>query len=180
MISDSTTIKDRATELRLAFDRSFAEAPANASTPTEAFLGIGAGNGQYALRLAEISGLYADKKIVPVPSESTDLLGITSFRGALVPIYDLQLMLGYAAATTPRWLVLMASKTPAGIAFERFDGYFAATRDAIATDISSERRQPHINETVRVLDQSRPVVSLVSMLDSIRKRTHQGVLQRGQ
>jgi len=170
MIEENTSIAGRAAELRQAFDRSFAELPKSAEVPTEAFLAMGAGDDFYALRLSEISGLYADKKIVPLPSESTDLLGLTSFRGALIPVYDLNTLLGYSASSMPRWLVLAASKTPVGVSFERFDGYFSAPRDLIAQSGSREHLQSHIREVVHVADQLRLIVSLVSVLEFISRR----------
>lgn len=167
-----------AAELRQAFDHSFAETPQSTGAPTEAFLAIGSGSDLYALRLTEISGLHVDKKIVPLPSESTDLLGLTSFRGALVPVYDLRELLGYSSASTPRWMVLLASKAPVAVAFEQFDGYFAATHDLIARDASVNHRHPHITEAVRTAGLLRPVVSLASILESIKARAPTNTSQR--
>jgi purine-binding chemotaxis protein CheW len=180
MIRKSNALFQRAAELRQAFDQSFAAAPQRVEAPTETFLAIGSGSDLYALRLAEISSLHADKKIVPLPSESTDLIGLASFRGTLVPVFDLRVLLGYSPASMPRWLVLLACKTPVGVAFERFDGYFAATSDAIARDASADRRQPHMAEAVRTADQLRPIVGLVSILDSITARAHASTSLREQ
>jgi len=32
-----------------------------------------------------------------------ELLGIMGFRGAMVPVYDLRALCGYAAGAAPRW-----------------------------------------------------------------------------
>lgn len=171
---NETLINSRAAELRQAFDHSFAVAPPGDPAPSEAFIAIGAGGDSYALHLAEISGLYADKKVTPLPSGSNDLLGLASFRGALVPVYDLRVLLGYAASTMPRWLVLVAPQTPIGLAFDRFDGYLRLPRDTIAREDAHEdekqQGRQHIAEALRTDGQVRPIVSTTSILESIRKR----------
>jgi chemotaxis signal transduction protein len=165
-----TAIAERAAMLRQVFDQAFAAAPAGTSTPTEAFLAIGAGGDNYALRLVEISGLFVDKKVVPLPSESPDLLGIASFRGALVPVYDLAVLLGYAAKPLPRWLVLVAPQTPVGLAFDRFDGYLNLPREVNAQQTGAENTRQHLAESMSAAGLLRPVVAVASILESIRKR----------
>jgi len=183
LIQQETDLMQRAAELRLAFDSSFADAPAAASAPTTALLAIGVGSNSYALRLAEISGLYADKKITPVPTETRDLLGLTGFRGVLIPVYDLRSLLGYsvitatAAITMPRWLVLVASKTPVAMAFEQFDGYLGVAAELIVPETSRASGRPYVFGTVPTADGLRPIVGLDSILDSIRQRAQPGASQ---
>lgn len=174
---EETNLTHRAAELRQTFDLSFAQAPEGVSASTEAFLAIAIANGNssdlYALRLAEIAGLFADKKIVPLPSESTDLLGLTSFRGALIPVYDLRTLLGYSAsAARPRWLVLVVAKTPLAIAFEHFDGYLSVTEDFIAKESAQAQRRPHLTGALRTEDRLRPIVSLASVIELLNRQQH--------
>ena len=163
-------LAQRATELRRAFDHSFAAAPSGASAPTEAFLAIGAGGDNYVLRLAEISGLYVDRKVTCLPSGSPDLLGLAGFRGALVPVYDLRVLLGYPAGPLPRWLVLMASRTPIGLAFDRFDGYLDIPLQAVAPESRPDMARPYVNEIVHFADSVRTIVHLPSVLEAITNR----------
>lgn len=173
MIQEETNLNQRAAALRQAFDCSFAAAPEVARAATEAFLAIGAGNDLYALRLAEIAGLFADKKIAPLPSESTDLLGLTSFRGALIPVYDLRTLLGYSAAATsvPRWLVLVAAKTPVGVAFDSFEGYLDLPPEALAQESHPNTARPYVKEIAHVNDSVRAVIHLPLILEAITHRT---------
>ena len=170
MSREETALAQRATELRQAFDRGFAEAPSSASAPTEAFLAISAGGDNYALRLTEISGLYVDKRITPLPSESSDLLGLASFRGALVPVYDLRVLLGYPAGSLPRWLVLVAPRTPIGLAFDCFDGYLDIPLEAVTPESRPDMTRPYVKEIVRIADSVRTIVHLPFVLEAITNR----------
>jgi chemotaxis signal transduction protein len=172
MIDEGNAALDtRAAALRQAFDQTFA-APPTRGTEAErlAFLAIGVGGDHYALRLAEVAELFADKRVVPLPSQSPDLLGIASFRGALVAVYDLRLLLGYPAAAPPRWLVLAAQDAAVGLAFDQLDGYIDAALDALAPMVGTERARPHLAETLRDADLIRPVIRAASILDMIGRR----------
>ena len=85
---------DRVTELRDAFDRSFAQAPSTEAAAVENLLAIRVGAHPYALRMAEVSGLFADKKVTRLPSPVSELSGIAGLRGAVLPVYDLAMLLG--------------------------------------------------------------------------------------
>ena len=54
-------VTKRAAELRLAFDRAFAEPARRDTTPREDLLAVRVGTLTCAMRLSEISGLFADK-----------------------------------------------------------------------------------------------------------------------
>jgi chemotaxis signal transduction protein len=161
---------ERAAMLRQAFDQGFAAAPTDTLVSTQAFLAIGVGGDNYALRLSDISELFADKKVVPLPSQSADLLGIASFRGELVAVYDLRILLGYPAGAPPRWLVLLAEDMPVGLAFDQLDGYFDLPPEAIASAKGTEPTRQHLTETVSAAGSIRPVISVTSMLDAIGRR----------
>jgi len=69
----------RAAALRQEFDRSFADPPLIDVAAKEDLLAIRLATQEFAIRLSEIAGLFADKKITPVPSANSALLGITGF-----------------------------------------------------------------------------------------------------
>jgi len=81
--------------MRAEFDGGFALSPPVASDAQVEYLAIRVGGDPCALRLADLLGVYVDRKVVPLPSSVPSLLGIASFRGALVPVHDLRLLLGY-------------------------------------------------------------------------------------
>jgi purine-binding chemotaxis protein CheW len=167
----------QAAELRNAFDRSFAEAPRVGAEQSEDFLSIRAGPDAYAVRLAEVSGLFAGRKVTRLPNADAECLGIAGFRGTLVPVFDLRVLLGYPAADVPRWLVVTAA-APAALAFDTFDGHLRLPRAAIAREGGGEGARPHVREALRDGRLVLPVVDATSILNAIRKRIPHGVSQK--
>ena len=121
MMEAASHVSERAAELRRDFDRSFAEPPRVDTVVKDDLLAIRLGAQGFAMRLSEITGLFADKKVTRVPGASAALLGIAGFRGSIVPVYDLQSLLGHSGGQTPRWLVIAAA-APVAFAFEAFEG----------------------------------------------------------
>lgn len=170
---------ERADALRQAFDRSFTRAP-NAETDTatvENLLAVRVGSQSCVLRLAEVSALCADKKVTWLPSSSAALLGIAGLRGTVLPIYDLGMLLGWPKAAAPRWL-LVTAVTPVGLAFDAFDGYLSVPSEAIVPEAGAEAHARHVRDVVRTVDLVRPLVSLSSVLESIKHRPSQDGAER--
>jgi purine-binding chemotaxis protein CheW len=160
---------DRVTELREAFDRSFAQAPITEAAAVESLLAIRVGADPYVLRMTEVVGLFADKKVTRLPSPVSELSGIAGFRGAVLPVYDLAMLLGYPRAMSPRWLVVIAV-TPVALAFDSFDGYLNVRDAAIVLEARPEERERHVREVVQAVDLVRPLISVASVLEWIRSR----------
>lgn len=169
MIDAASRLIDRAADLRAAFDRSFAE-PARLDTePTDDLLAIRIASEPYAIRCAQIAGLFADKKITRVPSRAAALLGIGGFRGAIVPVYSLAALLGHPMPATPRWVVI-ASGAPAALAFEVLVGHLRISRTQIVPQDAGERARRYVHELVREQDRVRAIVHLPAVLDAIREQ----------
>jgi purine-binding chemotaxis protein CheW len=165
--------------LREAFDRSFAQAPSREVAAVENLLAIRVGADPYVLRMTEVAGLFADKKVTRLPSPVSELSGIAGFRGAVLPVYDLAMLLGYPRAASPRWLVVIAV-TPVALAFEEFDGYVTTREEAIAPEPQAGARGRHVREVVRAGELVRPVISLASVLEWIRHRASRDGLEKEQ
>lgn len=170
---------NRVTELREAFDRSFAQAPSTEAAAVENLLAIRVGPDPYVLRMNEVAGLFADKKVTRLPSPVSELSGIAGFRGAVLPVYDLATLLGYPRPASPRWLVVIAI-TPVALAFEEFDGYVTHREEAIAQEPQLGARGGHVREVVQAGGLVRPVISLVSVLEWIRHRASHDGLEKEQ
>ncbi len=158
----------RPAELRLAFDQSFAAAPQAELLEFEDLLAIGVDGDHYAIRLSEISGLFVDKTVARLPSPLSQLRGIAALRGALVPVYDLRALLGYSAGESPRWLVV-AARTPVGLAFDAFDSHLRMPSTAIAAAESAEHSRQHIREVLRSEERAWPIVSMASLIEAIAR-----------
>lgn len=155
-----------ALQLRQDFDQSFAQPPQEAAGTTEDYLAIRLGADPHALRLAEIASLAPLAVPTRVPGPCPELLGLTGFRGRLVPVYDLRALLGYAAPALPRWRVVLAAR-PVALGFDDFEGHLRLPRQAAAAGSGQAHR--HVREVLHAGGAGvRPIVSLESVLEAIR------------
>jgi chemotaxis signal transduction protein len=169
-----TRVSERASVLRLAFDHSFSKAPNTDLIPVEKLLAIRVGSHPYLVRLAEVSGVFADKRVTWLPSPLPELLGLAGLRGTVLPVYDLGMLLGSPRAVGPRWLLVTASAT-VGFAFDHFDGYVSVRPGDVVPEARATTRERHVSAVVRAIDLVRPLVSLASVLESITNRaSHDG------
>ena len=130
-------------------------------------MAIRVGQAPYALRLSEITGLYVDKPITRLPGTSPELLGIAGFRGAIVAVYDLRVLLGAEATEPSRWLVLASPDSIVGFAFDRFEGHLRVSRTAIATHAGGEGTRFDVQETIQLANVVRPIVRVPALLEAI-------------
>ena len=173
VVSDTRSrLADQASELRLAFDRTFAESPRRDTAPTEDLLALRLGSEPYAVRLSEIAGLFADREITRLPGGATALLGIAGFRGNVVPVYDLHVLLGRSTAKALRWL-MVAAGAPVAFAFEAFDGHLRASRDAIVPADVEGQPEKYVREFISDGGLIRPIACLPAILDAIMKHIPQ-------
>lgn len=162
----ASRLTERSAELRNAFDRSFA-APLRATlVQTLDLLAIRVEGEPYAVRLADVAGLFADRSVTTVPASNPALLGLAGFRGTVVPVYSLGRLLGHSATVTqvPRWLIIAAA-APVALAFDAFDGHLRATAEAlVAQQMKTHGRAP---EFIRAAGIIRPVLHLPSVVASL-------------
>ena len=159
----------RVSALRAAFDRSFAEPPRLDLTAMEDLLMVRVGDDVFAVRLSEIMGLYADKKITRVPGGDPALLGIAGFRGAIQPVYGLTILLGGRAEAAPRWLVIAAA-APVALAFDAFDGHVRVASETVRPREAGAKDQPYVRDFVPVQQFVRPILHLPSIVEAIGAR----------
>jgi purine-binding chemotaxis protein CheW len=156
--------------LREQFDRSFALAPALPPVGSVNLLTIRIGAEPYAIRLADIRGLHADRRILPLPGPMRELLGVTGFRGQIVPVYQLATMLGLSGAAAPRWMVLALASAPLAFAFDAFETHIcAAAHQLIASGDSTERPCEAVRTDAGVV----PVLPLQELVERIERCTAQ-------
>jgi len=177
MSGDQALASSTADYLHSAFDRSFAEARRGDIEPLENLLAIQVGGAPYVIRLTAIAGLFADRKVTHVPSPVAELMGVASFRGAMVPVFDLRALLGHPGTGTPRWLVLAVAETPLALTFDKFDGYLHLPRSVIVTADCAEVGRRHVHELAHTTDGTRPIIHIPSIFDAITTRTRHGFSQ---
>jgi len=162
-----------AAQLRREFDLGFRQPAAGAVQRLEGVLAIRVGGESVAIRIAEIAGVYADRRIVALPSLASELLGVANFRGVLAPVYDLAALLGYPASDTPRWLLVARGQKSVAFAFEAFEGQrMVSPESVIAGDIGIDVRLNHqqLHDAVRIDGRVRPVVNLALVLEQVQRK----------
>jgi chemotaxis signal transduction protein len=160
-------VLDRLDKMRLDFDRAFAELPLAEAAARDDLLAIRLSERSFAIRLSEIAGLFADKKITRVPGGNAALLGIAGFRGSIVPVYDLQCLIGLSSSITPRWLVIAAA-APVAFAFDVFEGQLRVSPAAIVPRQSRAEMTSFARDHVQTDQIIRPILHLRAVLDAIK------------
>ena len=137
------------------FDESFAAARITAPTLADV-LAIEIAGHAYALRLAEIAGVFVDRPITKLPSRRPAVIGLVGFRNTFAPVFDLATLLGHAAGgAAPRWLVI-AAYAPIAFAFAGFAGHLRVPAEAFITGDSG-------SEMVRDGERLRSLVTLATL-----------------
>jgi chemotaxis signal transduction protein len=171
---DPTRVWSKAAQFRNEFDRARA-IPVSSETveQTENLLAIRVSGDAFAIRLSEISGLAADRKIVALPSPIAELLGVAGIRGRLVPVYSLSALLGYGAASDRgRWLALCGAGEPVGLAINDLEGYLRVPLARVYAAEKKDMVSTHITQVVRASDMVRAVVSIPLIMEIIQRRCH--------
>lgn len=163
-------LNEEVEKLRHEFDLSFTQMPREQTETPNNFLGIYLGKDALAIRATDIAGIYADRRIVPMPSSAPTFLGVSRFRGLVTPVYDLAALLGYQNTPTPRWLVLVRLDDTESIAFafEKFDSFFSANQSNVIST-AQEKTRTHLSDAVRIGDFTRPIIHLPSLLAQLRQ-----------
>jgi chemotaxis signal transduction protein len=161
----------RAARMRRDFDALFAEMAAERGAAEESFLALSVGGDPYALPVAQIRGLARDRTLAPLPRAPEGFLGLAGLRGAVLPVWDLAGLLGYAPAAG-RWLAIAAGDAAWGAAFERFDGYLSLEPGALRPYQGQGPAAAYAQRAVEEGSGLRPVLDLALLRQAIQARTN--------
>jgi purine-binding chemotaxis protein CheW len=161
-------IGNRAQELRDAFDRTFSEPLRMHQDSEEEMFGITLAGAKYAVRLTDASGVFANKKIVRVPSGAADLLGVAGFRGAIMPVFDLASIMGYPRSADAAWL-LTAAGASIGLAFSAFDGHLRIPRASVMAVDGKAGYGRFVKNLVQDKDGTRAVIDIPVIIETLTK-----------
>lgn len=155
------------TRMRELFDRGFAEPLATAIESKARYLRIRVADDRYAIPIAQVSAIAALHKLTRLPtSGSRELLGLTGIRDAVVPVYDLALLLGGApSGESARWIAVAASGALA-FAFTALEGLAEAAADA-HKPASGEAT---VSVVLALPDANVPVLDLRAIEDAVAQR----------
>ncbi len=116
-------------------DRGAAAAPApEAPRDRVALIGLQVGGRDFAMRLQEVAGIVRlPKGFGAVPRADDAMLGVTGFRGAVLPLVSLAVLLGLERALPARGVVIVvrAGAGWAGLVADGVSGSFMLAADAI-------------------------------------------------
>lgn len=168
-MNDMSPVDDRVRTLRREFDDSFAMPAETQNDDLEKLLAIVVAGHSYALDLADLRGLLADRTIVPLPTSVPSFLGVIGDRRMLVPVFDLAAILGYPASRETRWIALAGTADlPIGLAFERFEAQLQLARTAAAPAAGQSRGDGRYVTHVVVSDgEVRPVLDVAALLGAL-------------
>jgi chemotaxis signal transduction protein len=162
--------------LRREFDASFAAPARAAAEATEDLLALRVAGDKYVVRLAEVTGLFADRVLAPLPSAVPEFLGVISLRGVVIPAWSLGALLGYGSdRDAMRWAILVGHRGEEqrfALLFARFEGHLRVPRVDLASRAPEGDRAPraHVRHSVRVSDTWCGVLALDTIAGEIERR----------
>ncbi len=159
-----------AERLRLEFDRSFAAPPPASTAEAQRFLAIRVGGDPYAVALAQVLEVHAERRVAKLPLDAPDLLGVANVRGIPTPVYDLAVCLGYAPGGRHGATLLVRGPLPLGLAFDAVEIHLAVDAIALAVARAPDPTRPHLSGLLRLGDEPRPIVNLDSVFEMIARR----------
>src|ERR1035441_2192420 len=170
-MSETPVAESKAAELRQAFDLSFALPPPQGSQEVEDLLAIRVAGDPYAIRLLEIAGMVAGRRVVAVPAVTRDLLGLAGIRGGVVPVFGLASILGYGQPPgSPRWMILCGVEEPIALAFSDFEGYLRLPKSSLHADENLRATRQYVNQVASTEAEARAVISIPLIVATIRNR----------
>jgi hypothetical protein len=148
---------DPVAALRAAFDRSFAEAPAESPPPTVDLIAIRVGGSPCALALADVASIHTCPRLEPLPGAPAGFQGVAGFRDDVVAVWDLGALLGHPATEPPRWVARLKQAPALALSFTALEGYLRVP----ATEA-------HL---LRAAGRARPLVDVAAALSGMRTRS---------
>jgi len=175
MTAETSSHSKTVADLRREFDNTFAAPLAGPREDRESLIALRVAGQAFAVRTLHVNGVAKRRRIVPLPSRVPGLLGITTLRGALLPVYDLAALLGLpAGAGEGTWLLLARNETPIGLVFDEFEGQVEIERACLYESNGSGERQ-HLRLVARIGSGHRAVIDIPGVVEEIRKTA--GVLE---
>jgi len=168
----SGAIAERLSQLRHSFDQAFADALPPEPPGFDDLLAIRVAGEPYAVRLTAISGLFVGWTVTQLPGPAAGLRGVAAYRGAIVPVYDLAMLLGYPRSEAPRWLVLTREASPVALAFDGVEGHLRVPGDTIAAGATET------GDVVRTPAGARPVVDVHAVQAAIAVQVRSAAASR--
>lgn len=163
---------DKVMAMRRAFDESFTSLPLPEGQPQADVVAIRVEGRPYALPLADLRAIVADRRLVALPSAAPDFLGLAGWRGTLVPVFDLAALLGHGRSrAAPRWLAVCRAGTgTVGLAVDAYEGIFRVPTSALHAAQAASAEAGAAPGVVPHADGHRPLVPLPAIIAKLGTR----------
>jgi purine-binding chemotaxis protein CheW len=169
-----------AERLRREFDEAFREVPRGEEEKRHSMLALSVAGEPYAVRLAEVAGLFTRRRIQGIPGPLPELLGLAGFRGEILPVYDLPRLLGYGPLQSAPGALLLTDTTPTvALAIEGIPEHFTASVTELVVD-TTEGEAANVRAAVSYRGLMRPVLDVPSLVAAIRVRAERGTAHQGE
>lgn len=174
MNEQSSNLMGSLDQLRHTFDETFAKAVDTAVPLMADVLLIRLGGQLHALRLSEVMHLHPVSGVTSVQSPVPELLGVEGFRGDVLPVYDLRLIMGTQSASAAQWCVV-ARHAPVALAFDGFERHLRCPADTLSVNAdSSVAMQRHLDGWLRTPQGTWPIVDVAAVLRWIQSAARLG------
>ena len=165
MMAAKPSLVERATDLRRVFDEAFSAAPRGAPEETLDLLAVRIAGDPYGFDARGLASLAPCPRVVPVPSRRLGLVGLVGIRGTLVPVYSLDVLLGYEPShSRAPWLALAGGPDPIALAFDELEGFLRAN----ASDVHDLTSRQYVSATARTQGVTRMVVDTYGLVAALK------------
>jgi purine-binding chemotaxis protein CheW len=151
--------------MRREFDGTFALPAVTAADPGELLLGVGVAGAPFALRLEGLVAIADHARVTKLRTGRGGALGVSNFRGAIVPVFDLAWFLERQEPAPAAYLAIADRSDPIAFAFHTLDGCWRAAPEHRRAAVESV---DWIVETVQLGRQARPVIAPSVLARAIR------------
>jgi len=166
-------INDRVAELRRSFDETFAEPRESPERDEQDFLIIDVAGETFAVRVSELAIVEAHRKIVPVPGDQPNLLGLAGVQGRLVPVYDLAGFLGLGRSEHPDWLAICGQSDRVALAFGKLLAHARVRLNALHSPEFSNTNtsRSNVREAIKLEASTVYILDLVEIVEEIKRQS---------
>jgi chemotaxis signal transduction protein len=170
----------RLAEIRRSFDASFAAPALHHDKERQSVLAIQAGEGRFAVRVEDLAGVEACRKIVKLPANLPGLLGVAGIRGRLLAAYDLGALLGQPSrdlsqGSAPlRWILVCGNEPEVGLLIEEIEA-FVRVAAADFKPIDQSAAGGHLLGVLQHRERSLGVVDIASIAAAVARRAEESV-----
>ena len=150
--------------LKTAFDGTFAVPAQPPAVGAQRVLLLTVGGTPCVVAVEECAGVVPAGAIVRLPSTMSAFRGLTTVRGAVLPVYDLATLLGLEPHPVARpWLLLAAGLHPVALVADSVDGYASVPASVVVTAAAAS----HALNVVTIEGTARRLVALERIVKSI-------------